>query len=209
MESTPTYKKVFGIGLNKTGTTSLAYCLKRLGFKHMGCRKDLLEALVRKEYIKIFAEIDKYQSFEDWPYPLMFKELWERYGANARYILTERVSDSVWIESLKKHSLRTDPLNHCRLLAYGYNYPHENENAHLSFYNEHNQRVKNFFACEGRAEFLTVLSWERGDGWAELCRFLDLKQPNDPFPHENKAVIPDNDILQGNLDRIRFATRDQ
>jgi len=28
-----------------------------------------------------------------------------------------------------------------------------------------------------------VVSWEKGDGWAELSRFLNKRTPGEPFPH--------------------------
>ena len=34
---------------------------------------------------EIFAEIDRHESFEDWPCPLMYKELLFRYGPDAKF----------------------------------------------------------------------------------------------------------------------------
>ena len=106
--------KIFGIGLNKTGTTTLAKCLDVLGCgKHVSCRGDLLAKFREGSLNEIFSVIDQNNTFEDWPWPLMYRELFFRYGDSARYILTKRSSANVWLESLKRHSLRTPVNKHC------------------------------------------------------------------------------------------------
>lgn len=184
--------KVFGIGLNKTGTTTLGMCLKQLGFKHLSCRRDLLLAYRENRLSEIFAIIDQYESFEDWPYPLMYRELLNRYGSTAKFILTTRSSPAVWLDSLKSHALRTDPDNHCRLLAYGHNYPHGQEQQHIDFYNNHNQAVREFFSERGASSQLAEMCWEAGHGWIELCSFLALDVPAVEFAHANKRGKPSN-----------------
>ena len=71
--------KVFGIGLNKTGTTTLASCLIELGYRHMSVRRDLLVGWFNGNLEPLFQVCDEYDSFEDWPYPLAYKELFYRY----------------------------------------------------------------------------------------------------------------------------------
>lgn len=57
--------KVFGIGLNKTGTTTLAACLKILGYdRHCGYSHDLLEQYRSGKLELIFATLDVHDSFE-------------------------------------------------------------------------------------------------------------------------------------------------
>lgn len=175
--------KVFGLGLNKTGTTTLAQCFKHFGLHHLTCRRNLLEAYRAGRIEEIFAEIEAFDSFEDWPYPLMYEEIFARYGAGARYILTTRLSIDVWLASLKRHALRTHPDRHCRLLAYGYDYPHGFEAEHAAFYERHNDRIRHFFATPERSSLLLEVCWERGDGWPALCRFLGYPVPDLPFPH--------------------------
>lgn len=187
LENTKTMK-VFGVGLNKTGTTTLGKCLKALDYNHMSCRKDLLIKFRQDKLDEVLSEIDEYDSFEDWPYPLMYEQLFERYGTDAKFILTTRSSPEVWLHSLKKHSLRTLPGNHCRTLAYGVNYPFGNERKLMQIYKAHNGAVTDFFQKNCPNKFLTVC-WEEGDGWAEICRFLECDVPETPFPHENKGVM--------------------
>jgi Sulfotransferase domain len=177
--------KVFGIGLNKTGTTTLAECLRHLGYRHMGCRRDLLLALRENRIAEVFAVTDEYESFADWPYPLAYAKLFERYD-DARFVLTTRSSARVWLESLKAHSLHTDPANHCRNLAYGYDYPHGFEAEHIALYEEHNTAVRAFFKTRGASHRLLCVCWENGHGWRELCEFIGHGVPAIPFPHANR-----------------------
>ncbi|HXC56379.1 MAG TPA: sulfotransferase [Rhizomicrobium sp.] len=177
--------KIFGIGLNKTGTSTLRTCLQHLGYRHLGFDRDLLKAYSRGDLETVFAAIERHDSFEDWPYPLMFRELFERYGKTARFILTTRATPQTWLNSLKAHTLRTDPLNQSHRLVYGYDYPHGYESEHLAFYERHNAAVHAFFA--GREQALLPVCWETGDGWTQLCTFLGAAVPAIPFPHTYRS----------------------
>ncbi len=179
--------KIFGIGLNKTGTTTLGVSLAQFGFRHLGFRRALFKAHARGDLATVFGAIEQFESFDDWPYPLMFRELHARYGDAARFILTTRASPAAWLESLKAHTLRANPLSQTNRLAYGFDYPHGREAEHLAFYERHNAAVREFFAAPGRAHLLLDVCWERGDGWKQLCAFLDLPVPGTPFPHEYRG----------------------
>lgn len=197
--------KVFGIGLNKTGTKTLGSCFARFGMRHLSGRPDLLAKYRAGAVLDVFAEIDRYESFEDWPYPLMFRELFFRYGHDAKFVLTLRRSPEVWLNSLKRHSLRTSPDNHSRLLAYGYAYPHGVEACHLDQYEQHAANVRQFFRAHAAQDRLLEVCWESGDEWAPLCTFLRRPVPSDPFPHKNKSPeqAPSPQIVALNLELIR------
>jgi hypothetical protein len=191
--------KVIGIGLNKTGTKTLAACLKTLGYqKHVSVQPDLLVKFRNGHLDDIFDVVEKNQSFEDWPYPLMYKELFFRFGDRARYILTKRINGSAWLDSLKQHCLRTPPDTHLRFLAYGYNYPHGLEDYHLQFYDRHNHDVIELFRKHNAEHLLLEISWDSGDRWEKLCRFLGKQIPTVPFPHENMSsqAIPEDIVRQ-------------
>jgi hypothetical protein len=179
--------KVFGLGLNKTGTTSLGISLSRLGFRHVSCRRDLLQLYRAGDLTAIFRVCDQYEAFDDWPYPLMYRELFDRYRDRARYVLTTRSTPERWLASLKSHALRTLPEAHCRKLAYGFDYPHGYEREHLALYESHNAAVRAHFQSAGASHLLLEVCWENGDGWPQLCRFLKCRLPRRPFPHANKS----------------------
>lgn len=181
-------RKVFGIGLNKTGTTTLGQCLRMLGYDHVGTRRELLVDLREGRMDRIFAVADAHDAFEDWPWPLAYREFHARYGDDARFILTVRRSPDAWLKSLKKHSLITSPTGHCRGLAYGPDYPFGHEAEYLAFYERHNREVVDHFRDAGASHQLITLCWENGDGWPELCDFLGDPVPDAAFPHANPAT---------------------
>lgn len=175
--------KVFGIGLNKTGTTTLAACLQELGFRHTSCNLELTKNAGDGNLIPIFEHADRYESFEDWPWPLVYKELDQQYE-NAKFILTRRTDASAWFSSLKRHALRTGPTEY-REIAYGSSMPLNKKKEHIAIYQRHNQDVREYFS--GREDVLLEVCWEEGDGWDELCTFLNRSIPDRPLPHKKKG----------------------
>lgn len=176
-------RKIFGVGLNKTGTTTLGKCFEVLGYRHISVDASAFMNYNAKNFRMVFDTVDKYDSFEDWPWPLMYRELDEKYP-DAKFILTIRESPGKWFESICKHSLRITNLPF-RKLIYGYDMPHEHKDHYIDFYNTHNKNIRDYFA--DKPGKLIVLCWEHGHGWKELCAFLDKDVPNLPFPHENKS----------------------
>lgn len=178
--------KIFGIGLNKTGTTTLGQMGKTLGLRCTSCDRNLLEDFVlRKDFSRIRQVIEQFDLFEDWPWPLLYPELDKLYPGS-RFILTVRQSEALWLESLKQHAMKTPPTGHCRKLAYGLSFPHGHEAYFLDFYRAHNDRARAYFA--GRSDIFLELCWERGDGFEKLCRFLGYDVPDIPVPHANRGA---------------------
>lgn len=149
----------------------------------------------------VLSMMDEFESFEDWPWPLVYKEAFVRYP-NAKFILTTRLSDDVWYDSLSGHVLRRkggEDFKY-RKYIYGYENPLENKQRHIDVYRKHNNEVRSFFS-ENNENFLEIC-WEKGDGWEKLCGFLDEPVPNISLPHANKK--PGNSILKfGILSRAR------
>jgi len=186
MNTDPAPSKIFGVGLNKTGTTTLGLMGRVLGLRCKSCDRGLLEDfVVRKDFTRIEETVRDHDLFEDWPWPLIYRDL-DRMYPGSKFILTARRSPEAWLESLKKHSMRTHPTRHHRKLAYGFPYPHGRERDHLEFYRRHNDEVRAYF--EGRRENFIELCWEKGDGFRELCGFLGCEVPDTPMPHANRGA---------------------
>lgn len=175
--------KIFGIGLNKTGTTTLAACFRELGFRHTSCNLRLMQCVDRGDLAPVFDHADRYDSFEDWPWPLLYQELDRRYD-DAKFVLTRRSSASVWFNSLKRHALRTGPTEY-RSIAYGHFMPLGKREEHIAIYRRHNSAVRSYFSR--RDDKLIEICWEEGDGWDELCSFIGVPAPQHELPHENKG----------------------
>ncbi len=179
--------KIFGIGLNKTGTTTLGRCFEILGFSHLAGSSTLLEsAIAKKDLSKVYGEIEKYDSFEDLPFCLIYKDLDKRFP-NSKFILTIRKNSKIWLNSFRKHCDRGAPAG-CprnRLLAYGYESTRGHEKEFIKIYEQHIKDVKTYFA--NKPNKLLVCCWEEDDGWKPLCDFLDRPIPTMALPWRNKG----------------------
>ena len=177
--------KIFGIGLNKTGTTTFGQCGKILGYRCTSCDRSLLEDIIlRNDFTNIKNTVNQYDLFEDWPWPLIYKEL-DQMFPGSKFVLTVRKDEKVWLNSLKNHSMRTHITRHCRKLVYGYNFPHQYEKEHIEFYNLHNETVRSYF--KGRENNFLEICWENDHDWDELCSFLGKDIPHASLPHGNKG----------------------
>lgn len=199
-------RKIFGIGLNKTGTTTLGTCLQILGFRHSSFDLALLEQAVCGDLEPLFQTVSGFDSFEDWPYPLLYEQLDQRFPGS-RFVLTRRASPERWLESLGSHALRTDPLigSRCRTLAYGLPFPQLDPALHLQHYQRHLERVRHYF--RDRPADLLEVCWEEEPRWEPLCTFLQCPLPAVPFPHANAAHPPDPDHLRRNTALIAWYRR--
>lgn len=203
------YEKVFCIGLNKTGTTTLADMLAQLGLRHHAWDPSLFWMYQDGKIGALLDRVKVYDSFSDWPWPLLVPELLERFGQRARFILTRRSTSQVWLDSLKGHSLITQPGHNARSLVYGYEYPQENEAAHLAYYQDHLQSTRALFEEHGLSHLLLELCWEEGDGWNEVSDFLSLAAPQSPLPHHNSKHARVHTLPHKAANLARIARLDQ
>ncbi len=176
-------RKVFGIGFHKTGTKSLAAALQHLGYRVTGPNGVDNPNISRDVYKMAFGLADMYDAFQDNPWPILYKELDEKYP-DSRFILTLRPTEQ-WIRSLVQHfgTVRT-PM---REWIYGAGCPQGNEDVYISRYEGHNREVLEYF--RDRPDDLLVFRLTEGDGWEKLCTFLGKEIPTVDFPHVNQAKI--------------------
>lgn len=179
-------EKVFGIGWAKTGTTTLGKVFEALGYKHKTQDFTLLDDFMQGSYKNLNQVIKEYDSFEDWPWLVMFKQLDALYP-NSKFILTIR-DPKDWISSFRnmlKNEKSSDYTNKSRSFLYGLSFPNVSDEKLLYRYNYHIAEVKNYFRY--RTNDLLIVDWSKGDDWEKICDFLNKKIPNKPFPHANKG----------------------
>lgn len=169
--------KIFGIGLNKTGTKTLGECLKFLGCNHLNYNELACSLWVEGDLNGLQEIASAYDSFEDWPWGLVYAAMDQAFPGS-RFILTTRISAEAWYESLCHHARKVGPTR-IRKAAYGHYMPQGHKDEHIAFYERHNASVRAHFA--GRPGALLEVCWERGDGWEQLCPFLGKEVPSRPF----------------------------
>lgn len=180
-------QKIFGIGWAKTGTKTLGDCFKILGWKHQSLNLSLVEDVGRGDLTRILDLAAKKETFEDWPWIILFKELDKAFPGN-KFVLTIRDPES-WLRSyrnmLQKEGVATLKMNKIRCILYGLPFPDVTDAQLIERYLKHNDDVIQYFSsCPER---LLIVNWEKGHGWKELCNFLDVDVPQVEFPHANRG----------------------
>lgn len=209
-------EKIFCIGLNKTGTTSLGFFFELQGFKVLNQR---IGELMLLQYLKRdFENIAEQCSssgcdvFQDVPFSLpdTFEYLAERFP-ESKFILTVRDSAEVWYQSMLQ--FHSDFFNKGRLPTResleGSSYIYKgwawdmmnsvyfkgkdklyNKADLESVYSSHNQRVIDYFKEEpGR---LLVMNLSKKEDFPRLCNFIGITSEYTEFPR-----ITSKDIASG------------
>lgn len=179
-------RKVFGIGWAKTGTTTLGQCFRMLGYDHQSQNLALVERMMRGSLERTMQIAGEKQSFEDWPWPLLYREL-DAAFPGSRFVLTTR-DPSSWLSSyramLEAQGAPTPQMASIRAFIFGFDVGTASDEQLMRRFCRHNAEVLEHF--QGRPSDLLVVDWERGDGWRELCAFLEVAVPDEPFPHLNR-----------------------
>lgn len=163
--------KIFGIGLSKTGTTSLAVALNELGYnaRHAIAGLEDIDTLdaVTDEMATIYRDLDR-------KYP------------GSKFILTVR-DEAPWLKSCGHHFRQAVPAEHPihDVLVELYGTTVFDREKFLEGYRRHSQGVRDYF--RDRPNDLLVLDLvSGGEGYPELCAFLGRPHPREEaFPREN------------------------
>jgi hypothetical protein len=188
--------KIFCIGTNKTGTTSLKSALANLNFKicpinPMFAREtNLLILHFQKQYERFFNIVKNHDAFHDRPWNhLDFYKILDKKFPNSKFILTVRNSKN-WVASYKKfakiinlkkqwfYKLVSRKLyNHDDFLA-------DEENM-IQKFEFRNQQVIDYFQNKNN---LLIMNIEKGHGYELLCPFLGKPTIMNKFPHDRKKI---------------------
>jgi hypothetical protein len=189
-----TRPKVFGIGLARTGTTSLAAALTILGFATVDWTNRLTGELMSDDDLYMF------DAFTDTPACLAFERNYYLFP-NAKFIYTTREAGD-WERSFTEHlraiysvsdfaghraRMREGAFRHGRAfisqgLGLFLNYASYNEAFRV-----YDRRVRRFFEDKPKDRFLEFDVFA-GQGWPELCGFLGQDTPAVSFPWRNRAI---------------------
>lgn len=209
--------KIFGIGLSRTGTSSLNEALNMLGFPSVhfpadpSTRAAVARYLRHGETFPRLPLLDTSVGLTDTPVCCILHPLDAAYPGS-KFILTVREEDE-WLSSCERHWRRASrpPRRRTGLAVAARRvrrWRRDREavpdyrayvaliNDHLfgvdrSFDPDHLSAIRASYEADvmehfqGRPESLLVLDICAGQGWPELCAFLGVAEPAEPFPHAN------------------------
>lgn len=178
---TRSFNKVFGIGLSRTGTTSLDAALWHLGLE--SAHNPSPAAMIHGD----FRALEALDAGTDISVASVFKAL-DKSFPNSKFVLTVR-DPMQWLQSAINHisniptQLDAGESGALRLHTYGAVRPTPDQL--LAAYRAHISAVSEYFA--DRPKDWIVMDVTNGDGWERLCPFLKLEQPKIDFPNTNSS----------------------
>ncbi len=160
--------KIFGIGLSRTGTTTLNLILKQLGYNSMHFIDELLDP-------PDWSIIERGESFIDSPIPMLFKECDKRFRKSKFILTTRNIND--WLDSMKwmfSHGKVIwgwdENIHRYHEMFYGTRkYDREIFESH---WNRYHDDVFNYF--QGRSSDLIVINIDEAFNIRNLCSFLQI-----------------------------------
>lgn len=178
--------KIFGLGLSRTGTTSLHAALVLMGLSAVHyplSYRNLARHWMDGDFSP--AHTAPFRCYSDLPTPIFFRDL-DRSHPGSKFVLTLRDEDA-WADSIERQYARPlppspkNPIRHrMRELAYGS--IGFDRTRYLDAYRRHHDNIRDHFAAE--PDRLLVLDLSRdADAWQRLARFLGLSVPARSFPH--------------------------
>lgn len=206
------YDKVFVIGFNKTGTTTLHYVLKKFGFiiGNQAVAEILdIEWGETGKTDKIFRYCATAEAFQDTPFsrPNLYKDL-DRAFPNSKFILSVRDSKEQWFQSLASYHTKCLAKNKSKTpsetelanalyrykgmmldtkkLFYDYpSVPLYDKQFYMNKYRTHNEDVRSYFA--NRTNDFIEINVSRNKDFKALTQFLNVETTATKFPWRNRT----------------------
>ena len=191
-EVTSKNHKVFCIGFNRTGSTSMGEAFKILGYNVKGEIKKQEEWMNNKHIDSIKNYIlkisENYNAFFHEPWNQFYKDLDTTYP-DSKFILTIRDEQS-WLKSFYSYFKNSGNDSWTPFLLGNYDVNDiksiDDDEYFLSKFREHNQNIIDYF--KDQPNKLLIFNVFNDDCWDKLCSFLGCNIPNKSFPHTNKGL---------------------
>lgn len=198
--------KIFVIGFNKTGTTSVLHALREfdLIIGNQKVAEWLLEDIIKKNYEPLFEYCTTAEAFQDIPFsiPEVYTYLDKKYP-NSKFILTIRTNPEQWFNSIVKFHgklwangnipTKADLAN-ANYVQKGYALKYINQvfgesyydkKHYIDVYNQHNNAVSQYF--KDRPNDLLVVNVEDKDSYIHFCNFIGQTPVRETFEWKNKT----------------------
>lgn len=197
--------RVVGAGFGRTGTLSLKSALERLGF---GPCYHMLEVFPRRDHVAMwhraaFGEsIDwdlmfrDFRAAVDWPAARWWREIAIHFS-HAKVLLSVRDPEA-WYKSMNDtiyQAMKSPPPDGApedfqlqnemvrkAILTDTFDNRFEDKAHAIEVFRRHNQEVRDSL------EAARLLVFDVREGWAPLCRFLEVPVPSEPFPRLNDTA---------------------
>jgi hypothetical protein len=194
----PATGRIFGLGLTRTGTSSLTRALELLGYRSLHYPQDDRTRHEVKAFLAggddrlRLSVLEKYDALTDTPICATFEGLDAAYPGS-KFVLTAREKES-WLascqrffrDSLLDSWLLANPdnprLDYIRSIHWKiYGTPTFDREQFSRAYDDYHERVRRHF--RDRPEDLLTIDICAGEGWEPLCEFLALPHPGTQFPY--------------------------
>lgn len=201
--------KIFCIGHNKTGTTSLGAVLQDFGYKlgFQGESEILMADWVVRDFRRIIKFCKTADVFQDVPFSLDFTyQAVDQAFPGSKFILTVRNDPDEWFDSLVRFYRKIIGVNGTpsandlkkyegggigwlwRFQNYVYDANEDNlfdRSLYKKYYQNHNARIVEYFRYR-QMDFL-VLNLSDPSAMRSLCNFLGMKYTGQVMPHLNRS----------------------
>ena len=177
--------RVFGIGLNRTGTTSLDAALWHLGWT--STHNPPAERMAHADFGLFSTDDEPFNAGTDVSVAACYRELDEAFPGS-KFVLTVRDAED-WLRSIVNHFAKLPKWSGegdwktIRERVYASAWPTPEQ--FLAGYRAHLVGVANHF--RNRPDDLLVMNLTAGDGWDKLCPFLGVPIPDMEFPNTNRS----------------------
>jgi hypothetical protein len=178
--------KYLGVGLSKTGTTSLFHAMLRLGFKSLHWEPERLsQVALGNDNQPDFKIYDDCEFICDIPHAYFYREIGRAYPG-LKYILTVR-DEEAWFRSMVTHfktSSRAEAELALHRIVYGGSVEQLTEFLYRKRFREWNESVRQTIPAQ---DLLVMNICDDKDGYAKLCPFVGKAVLDETFPHGNKT----------------------
>lgn len=203
--------KIFGIGNNKTGTTSLKVAMEDIGYSvgNQRTAEKLHKEWANRNFKPIIDYCKTAEFFQDFPFSKPFTYIaLDQAFPKSKFILTVRDSPEQWYNSITKFHAKLwgkdgriptkEDLENANYIFKGrawimnrlnYTTPENDpyqKDILIRSYIDYNNSVMEYF--RHRPGDLLVLNVSKPNAYKELCDFLNLKTDKTDFPWENKTA---------------------
>lgn len=170
--------KIFGIGLSRSGTSSLTEALKTLGYSavHFPTSLDQVrrhDAATDTTIADNFERLDQFFPGSKFIYTIRAKEPWLKSCERFWLLMQPRFDGSFFLTELHKQLYGTPTFDRAKF---------------SEAYDRHRERVQRFFLA--RPNDLLETSFDATPNpWDPLCHFLRKTPPRQVFPHSHEMSL--------------------